>query len=151
LVYFIDANIFLEVQLKDEKSEECKSFLRKIDDNKIDTLTSDFIVYTCLIQIQNKSKSTEKLSDFMAFLTNLEAMEIFRPRQSTIEKGIEYSKKHGLDFDDGLVLACMFENNIGTIVSFDKDFDKVKEIKRIEPKEVLRQLQKSSSSSRGKQ
>ena len=137
MVYFVDANIFLEVQLKDEKSEECKKFLREIDKDKIDTITSDFVIYTCLIQIQNKLKSPEGMINFMTFLTNLETLEIFRPKQTTILKGIEYSKKYNLDFDDALVVVCMIENNIDTLVSFDKDFDKVKEIKRVEPKDII--------------
>ena len=36
-----------------------------------------------------------------------------------------------LDFDDGLVVACMKNNGITKIASLDKHFDKVKDIQRI--------------------
>ena len=41
--------------------------------------------------------------------------------------------KHGLDFDDGLGVACMKKYGINELLSFDRDFDKVRDIKRIEP------------------
>lgn len=137
MVYFIDANIFLEIQLNDEKSGECKEFIRKIDANKIDAVTSDFIVYTCLIQIFNKTKSPEKMNNFMTFLTNLEKLEIIRPSQAVISKAVENTKKYKLDFDDALVVACVTENKIDSLVSFDKDFDKVEDLKRVEPKNIV--------------
>ena len=60
-VVFIDANIFLEFILEDEKSEKCDILLKNIKTNEINAMTSDFIVYTCLIQIQNKLKNIEML------------------------------------------------------------------------------------------
>ena len=134
---FVDANIFLELQLEDERANECDDFFNRIDKNKIDSVTSDFIIYTCLLQIQNKTRSPEKMSDFMTFLTNLETLEILKPTHVTIEKTIKFMKKYKLDFDDALVVACMVENDVDILVSFDTDFNQVKEIKRIEPKDAI--------------
>jgi predicted nucleic acid-binding protein len=36
-----------------------------------------------------------------------------------------------LDFNDALVVACMVNNNIKTLISLDKDFDKVANLKRM--------------------
>ncbi|MBD3155078.1 MAG: PIN domain-containing protein [Candidatus Aenigmarchaeota archaeon] len=137
MIYFVDANIFLEVQLGGERSEECKKFLERIYKNKFDAITSDFIIYICLIQIQNKSGSSEKMGKFMDFLTNLEALEILRPSTSIISKALRFMENYKLDFNDALVVASMVENNIDKLVSFDTDFDKVEEIERIEPKDVI--------------
>ena len=57
-VIFIDANIFLEIFLKDEKSESCKSFLRSLESQGMPAITSDFIVYTCLIQTERNRKGS---------------------------------------------------------------------------------------------
>ena len=40
---FIDANIFLEIFLKDSKSEECKAFLKSLQEQNRQALTTDFI------------------------------------------------------------------------------------------------------------
>ena len=58
-IMFIDANIFLEVMLENKNSKECEDFLNEVKISKVRAITSDFIIYTSLIQLQNKKKSTE--------------------------------------------------------------------------------------------
>jgi len=132
-VVFIDANIFLEFILEDEKSEKCDILLKNIKTNEINAMTSDFIVYTCLIQIQNKLKNIELLKDFILLIGSLNGLEIIRPYLTDIYNAIEIANKESLDFDDSLVVSCMKSANINKLVSFDKHFDKVKTINRIEP------------------
>lgn len=54
----------------------------------------------------------------------------------TILKSIDIMGKYNLDFDDALVVSSMIANKIKKLVSFDKHFDVVREIERIEPKDV---------------
>ena len=132
-VVFIDANIFLEVILKDEKNESCKNYLNKIKNNEIMAITSDFIIYTCLLQIERNIKDNEKLKKFILGINSLNGLEIIRPYLTDIHNAIKIANKESLDFDDSLVVSCMKSANINKLVSFDKHFDKVKTIKRIEP------------------
>jgi len=134
-MFFIDANIFLEVMLSDKRNEECKELFARIHKNQIKAATSDFIVYTCLIQIENKS-SAEKMIDFVLFLDNMESIEVCSPSYETLYSAFGIMKKYGLDFDDALVAAVMKSSGIKEIVSFDRHFDKVGDIKRIEPKDI---------------
>jgi predicted nucleic acid-binding protein len=49
-------------------------------------------------------------------------------------------KSYNLDFDDAVVVSIMASNKISRLVSFDKDFDRVKDealVNRIEPKDVV--------------
>jgi len=132
-VVFIDANIFLEVILKDEKNESCKNYLNKIKNNEVMAITSDFIIYTCLLQIERNIKDNEKLKKFILGINSLNGLEIIRPYLTDIHNAIEIANKESLDFDDSLVVSCMKSANINKLVSFDKHFDKVKTINRIEP------------------
>ncbi len=43
-----------------------------------------------------------------------------------------------LDFGDSIVLASMQSNNIEELISFDKHFDTIKDIQRVEPIDVLK-------------
>ncbi len=131
-IVFIDANIFLEIILKDKKSEECKKFLNKIISGEILGITSDFIVFTCLLQIQHKTKDLNKMKDFIIFINSIFSLKIMKSSLSNLMKTINFMQEYKLDFDDALVISCMKSNNINTLVSLDKDFDKVKSIKRIE-------------------
>lgn len=147
MVCFVDANIFLEISLKDKRSEECKSFLLK-SRKEINIVTSDFIIYSCVLRSQTKEKPLEGVRGFFNFISEFYEMEILRPSLTVMMKSKEFMKKYSLDFDDALVVACMIENKIKQLVSFDEDFDKVKEIERLEPKDVLRNIMRKKVSIR---
>lgn len=133
-VVFVDANIFLEVILKDEKNEACKSFLNEVISGQIKAVTSDFLIYASLLQIQYKSKNSELMKEFLVFIDNLNFLEIIRPSLVTMDNAVSLSKQHNLDFDDALIVACMRSKNINVLVSLDKHFDKVEGMVRVEPK-----------------
>ncbi len=139
---FIDANIFLELALEDKRSDECEKLFLEIKRKNLPSFTSDFIFYTCLIQIENKLKPTQNMEDFMIFIDNIESLDIVSPRTETVYDTFKIMRTHNLDFDDSLVVAMMKSLNIIQLVSFDKHFDKIKEIKRIEPQNILDLLQK---------
>lgn len=134
---FIDANIFLEIQLSDERSEECKEFLRKIAAEDLSAATSGYIVYSCLLQISNKLNSAERMEKFITSLSEIKNLTILNPDLKTILTSLGLMKRYSLDFDDALAVSSMVTNKIKKLVSFDKHFDKVKEIERIEPRQVL--------------
>ena len=132
-IVFIDANIFLEVMLEDSKSESCIILLNEIETLERQAKTSDFIIYTCLLQIQHKLKSMETMKRFILFINALKGLEIIRPTLKNIYDTMKISEKYKLDFDDSLVISCMVNNKIKKLISLDKDFDKVDLIKREEP------------------
>lgn len=143
-MFFIDANVFLEIELKDEKSKECAELLSCIHENNVPAATSDFIVYTCLLQIEHKG-SVEKMRNFMLFMDNMDSIQIHSPSYAVMFKTFEIMERQGLDFDDSLIVAIMKSLDIMQLVSFDRHFDKIKEIKRIEPRNILNFLQKEKA------
>ncbi len=132
-VVFIDANIFLEVMLNNEKSASCELFLNKIKKQEITAATSDFLIYASLLQIQYKLKSIKVMQNFLIFVNSLNGLDIIRPSLKEMDDAIRFSEKYTLDFDDAFIVSCMINNNIKTLISFDTDFDKVPLIKRQEP------------------
>lgn len=136
-IVFLDANIFLEIALEDKNSGQCKELINLILNNKLKAHTSDFIIYTCLIQLQYKSKEKfKKMKEFLIFINSLNLI-IIKPTLNELSKIMNYMEKNNLDFDDGLVVSCMVSNNIKNLISFDKDFDKIDIIKRSEPKKYI--------------
>lgn len=129
---FIDANIFLEIFLKDAKSEECKAFLKSLQGRNRQALTTDFIMYSCILQVQNKLKATDFIKNVVIFFNSYSNLKVIMPTIDDIFDAIENIEKEKLDFDDSLVVACMKNYGIGELASLDKHFDKVKGIKRIE-------------------
>ena len=130
---FVDTNIFLEVALEDAKSEYCELFLRKLARQELSAITSDFVLYSCLIQIEKRYKNPKIIRDFILSINELKGLTIIRPSFEEIYGAIAIAEKYKLDFDDSFVVACMIINGTKTLISLDKDFDNVKEIARKEP------------------
>jgi predicted nucleic acid-binding protein len=78
----------------------------------------------------------ERMKKFILSLSGIENLEIFAPSIEIILKALDKMKEYKLDFDDALVVSCMISNKIKKLVSFDKHFDKIKEIERIEPNKI---------------
>ncbi|MBI2138433.1 type II toxin-antitoxin system VapC family toxin [Candidatus Woesearchaeota archaeon] len=132
-VVFVDANIFLEFALLGKESERCKAFLLKIKEGELLAMASDFIVYTCLLPIQWRLKSTDEMRKFIIFLYNLAGLQIYKPTTQNLFDAIAVAEKHSLDFDDALIVSCMKCNGISKLMSFDRHFDNIEGIERMEP------------------
>ena len=130
-IIFIDANIFLEIFLKDSKAEDCKKFLLSSRAEDIPLITTDFILYTCFIQVENNIKDSKMIRETILFFNSLSNLNILRPTIDDMHAATEIMDDYNLDFDDGLVVSCMKNNKIGKLASLDKHFDKVKIIQRV--------------------
>ncbi len=58
-------------------------------------------------------------------------MEIIEPSKSLYESAIEISRSYRLGLNDALAFLLMKKEDISEVYSFDKDFDKLKDPKRI--------------------
>ncbi len=133
---YIDSNIFLYPVLYDiEENEEARKaydFLQKVIAKKISGITSvltwDEFVWIIKRELGRevaKEKSNELLIFPNVFIKNI--------TMNTIKKAQEIFSKYDIRPRDALHCASALEHNIKVIVSFDADFDRIKEIKREEP------------------
>jgi predicted nucleic acid-binding protein len=60
-------------------------------------------------------------------------LKLLQVKRTTALKAQDLMEEYELKPRDALHAAIALENKITTIVSFDKDFDKLKAVKRIEP------------------
>ena len=90
---FVDANVFLEVFFDDSKAGECEKFLESLNINEDIMLTSDFLIYSCLIAIENKFKDNKKLENALIFFSSLSNLRILIPSFD------EYHRLYGLDHE----------------------------------------------------
>ena len=133
---YIDSNVFLYPIIYDSKviieAKKSKDFLFKIAQGDVEactaTITWDEIAWVIrkLFGFELSAEASKKLLAF----PNLKLLGI---RKSTVFKAQELMEKYKMKPRDAIHAATALENKITEIVSFDKDFDEVKEIKRIEP------------------
>ncbi len=117
-MYLVDTNIFLEILLKQDKSEVCKNFLVENPDN---IYISDFTLHSIGVILfrQNASNVFSKFSaDILPHITLLTL-----PKAKYKELA-EASEKYGLDFDDAYQYCVAKDENL-TVTTMDKDFRKV--------------------------
>ncbi|HEC39746.1 hypothetical protein LCGC14_0320590 [marine sediment metagenome] len=133
---YIDTNIFLNPILYDinanQEANKSKSFLEKIIANKIigftSVLTWDEFVWiirkTLGIQI-----AIEKGRKFL-IIPNLRIVKV---TLITINRAQDLISNYRIQPRDAVHVACALENKIYKIISFDEDFDIIKEIERTQP------------------
>ncbi|MDX1919107.1 MAG: PIN domain-containing protein [Candidatus Caenarcaniphilales bacterium] len=126
-MYLIDANIFLELLLNQEKSSDCEKFLKS---QFIENLfISEIALYSIGIILERKKRSYQ----FNVFLEGvvLDKISVLKLSAKDLLLIKETSEKFNLDFEDSYQYLVAKNHNL-QLVSFDKDFDKT-DLKRMEP------------------
>ena len=133
----VDANIFLEVALGQDKADECQKFLDKIFEGKLEAFTTDFIIDSVIIVMEFKGATRKQMKEFLINLLASKGLTIFSLDFMDKIVAIELSKDLGIDFEDSLILVAMKALKIKNLVSFDSDFDKIAWVKRGTPDKFL--------------
>ncbi|MFH1307134.1 MAG: type II toxin-antitoxin system VapC family toxin [Candidatus Micrarchaeota archaeon] len=130
---FIDTNIFVGAYCSfDKKGGKCRNFLRCIESGEQNSSTSVLVLDETLKTLSNLSGEKRAISAVNKIL-EISNLEVFAVDKEDFENCLEYFKQ-SMDVHDSLHLAVMKKNGIKAILSYDKDFDLAKGIKRIEPK-----------------
>ena len=135
-VYFVDSNIFLELELDQEHADECEVFLNKVKKGVLKAIITCFHVDSILIVMENYDKEPRELRTFISSLYGYKGLKIYYLSLLDRISATKYMEKYGLDFDDALAYSVMKKLGIDKIVSYDKHFDSLKDIIRLEPSQI---------------
>lgn len=130
-MYLVDTNIWLEILLEQDKSEEAELFFKTVDTTDIHV--TEFTIYSIGI-ILWRYKKINVFKDFITDLIYDSQVDVIRLEGGDYFQIIEAMETHSLDFDDAYQYAAARKMNLD-IVSFDSDFNKTPE-KRILPHQV---------------
>ncbi|RLE69269.1 MAG: hypothetical protein DRJ34_01230 [Thermoprotei archaeon] len=128
---FVDANVFIYTLIKSPKKdyEISKKILKRIEDGE------EAIVTTAIIQeVIDWLEYNNRKREIETFLTAVNSyITMIKVYVSWIDmiNSLDYVKKYGLDFVDALTIEIMKKYDIREIYSNDKDFDKIKWVRRI--------------------
>jgi predicted nucleic acid-binding protein len=131
-MYLLDTNIFLEYILRRSRVEEVKNFFQRADLTTLNT--SDFSLHTIGVIYLREHKYREFLTfvDEDIIGSGICVISVAPDNFSKITKAAD---RFHLDFDDAYQYAVAEQNRL-TIVSFDKDFDRM-EKGRMEPEDLF--------------
>lgn len=130
---FVDTNVFLRYLLADHKTQSpaAKRLFTEAKKGKLFLITHPLVISEIFFMLYSyyrfsKVEIIEKIKIVLLF----DGLEIIE--KNIIFQAIAFYEKNNIDFVDAYLAAFAIENKIG-VCSFDRDFDKIKEVKRINP------------------
>jgi len=138
---YVDSNVFLYPVIYEpetvEEARESKDFLLKISEGSVEactaTITWDEVVWV-VRKISGSKPSIELGRRFLEF-PNLKLLNV---KRSVVLRAQRLMEKYEIKPRDAIHAATALENGIEIIVSYDRDFDKLEEIKRLDPRSLLK-------------
>ena len=135
---FLDANVFLRYLTRDDeaKAEACYRLFQRASQGEEDLFTSEAII-TEVVYVLSSNRAPYRLShdeirSRLAPLLTLRGLSI--PHKGVYIRALDiYASLTSLDFEDALAVAHMERMGATEIVSYDKDFDLVAGLQRLEP------------------
>ena len=128
---FVDSNVFIYVLVKSPKDdyETAKRILQRIEEGEA-AITNTAVVQEIVdwLEYNNKRREVEK---FLTAINSYITMKKAEVSWNEMMEAISDMKKYDLDFVDALTLQTMKKNNVKEIYTNDKDFNRVKGIRRI--------------------
>jgi len=136
--YFIDTNIIMYAAGREnEYKKSCLKILENIDSSE-----HNYLINTEVLQEILYRYGSINLKDFGIELVS-STIELFDNILQISVKDLNYAidlmrKYHFLISRDALIIANMSNNSLNKIVSVDKVFDRIEDIRRIDPKKFLK-------------
>ncbi len=96
------------------------------DENKLINNT----VFNEVLNSLTPNNSNYTIDDSVELLSSFDVDFLTSEDYNEVVESFKYYN-HGINFSDCTILHTMIKNNVDTIVSFDKDFDKIGGIRRI--------------------
>jgi len=130
----IDANIILRFLTNDNPTQAaaCENLLREVESGQTQVYLADIILADIVWTLEKyyrveKSQIRTKLTQILA-LSGLRCVS-----KNIITAALDIYCDKNIDWTDAFVASQMLTANQNEIYSYDKDFDRIDGVKRIEP------------------
>jgi predicted nucleic-acid-binding protein len=131
---FIDTNVFLRLITDDDpqQASHCQQFFKRCLENEEGLFTSQLVIAEIVWVLESVyGTPKEEIRDIIGKILNTPNMMI--DNRDVIEEAINIYWLKNIDYVDAYNSILIKKQKIKTIVSYDKDFDRLPWIKRIEP------------------
>ena len=131
---FLDTNIFLRHLRGDHAdfSPRATALLRRIEQGTLKVRTSDTVVFETVFTLERFYKQSKEAIRG-AFLPLIELPGIVLPGKRRFRQVFSYYIDMNISFADAYHAVLMESLRLTRIVSFDRDFDRIPTVARVEP------------------
>ncbi len=134
---FLDTNIFIRFLAADDekKSEACFRLFQKVRSGEESVTTTEAIIAEVVYVLSSPSLYALGHDEIAARLAPLLSLRGLRlPHKRTYLRALDlYAAHRFLDFEDALTVAHMEREGISEVVTYDRDFERVPGVRRVEP------------------
>lgn len=130
----IDANIILRFLTNDDpdKAEACAALLEKVERNEQQVWLPDLVLADVIWTLERfYRQSKEKIADLLTPIVSLRGLHC--STKEAVFLALRLYVRHNIDWTDAFVAAQVMLRGAGTIYSYDRDFDRIPEVVRLEP------------------
>ena len=128
---WIDSNIFLRYW---NGQEIAKTFVSQLKLGTEKYHISPFVIIELEWVMRSFYKETK--TDIVEFVESILAIDnLVVEKESDVQKAMVIFEKNNIKLVDAIIAELMHDNDV--IVSFDRDFDKLSNIKRVEPQDLV--------------
>ena len=135
---FLDTNVILRYLTRDDevKADACYQLFQRVRHGDEEVLTCEAVVSEVVYVLASHRLpyrlGHEEIRRRLVPLLALRGLKL--PQKSVYIRALDvYASFSRLDFEDALVVAHMERQGITDILSYDKDFDLVPGVQRVEP------------------
>ncbi len=135
---FLDTNVILRYLTGDDeaKAQACYQLFHRTSLGDETLLTSETIIAEVVYVLSSKRAPYRLRNDEIRdrLLPILMLRGLRSPHKQVCINALDiYSSSTSLDFEDALAIAHMQRQGVSQIISYDKDFDAIPSIQRLEP------------------
>ena len=132
---FIDTNLLLRYLTKDdeEKAQKVLNLLKKVEKNEEKVIASSLVIFETIFTLESYYKiSRQEIKNLLAPILNLRGLKL--QDKEVYQEALDlYTQHKKISFADTFNTAFAIKNDVKEIYSYDTDFDKLEQIKRITP------------------
>lgn len=133
---FIDTNIFIRYFTKDdpEKAQACFALFKRAESNETILATTEAVIAEVVYVLSSKKLYNLNRAEIRARLYPILSLPGLRlSHRQTMLIALDLYVVYPVDFEDALIIAYMQQQKISEIYSYDRGFDRVEDVKRLEP------------------
>lgn len=133
---FLDTNVILRYITQDsaEQAERAYRLFQQLQQGALKVTTSEAVIVECVQVLSSKVVYNLPRQDIRTHLSNVLALKgLTIPNKRSYLQALDLYASTNIDFVDALNVAHMQRAGITEILSFDRDFDRVPDVQRVEP------------------
>lgn len=134
---YLDTNIFLRFLTRDDesKAQACHELFRRLRDGEEEATTSEVVIAEVVYVLTSRTLynlAPDEIGPRLQPILALPGLKL--PGKRVYLRALDiYATSPSLDFEDGLIVARMEQAGFSELYSYDRDFDRIPEIQRLEP------------------